>query len=113
MPDPVAENTNCTSKRQSFYLFDDDQSADLESLRMAIQGLSAFAELVEEVELENAKNHHQPVITLPYMRHLHFSALLDQLGKRLGDIIGPGSVGSAWLGPEQVWPAERPQTTPV
>ena len=83
--------------RQSFYLFDDAQSAALEEHRLALHCLADLAggDLNggpdEEVTLKRAQ----------------LGALFGVLEAHLGRTMGPEAVGHAWLDPRIVVSAAR------
>lgn len=69
--------------RQCFYLIDENQSAELEGFRFAMQGIAGIA-----WDCVNGEAGH----TMLDRRYL--GSLFDQFEKRLGDIIGR---------PESIW----------
>lgn len=89
-PQPgVAGQTEAAPARQCFYLIDDSQSADLESFRMALRAISDLSYNASEGEKGD-------VVT----ERMHLHALFEQLERRLGYIIAPGSnIRAAWLDP--------------
>lgn len=73
-----------TSGKQVFYLVDEEQSANLEDFRLAMRGLSAIA--CDEMD--------KGEVLVPRQE---LAALIGQLEKRLGNILGDYTFRSTWL----------------
>lgn len=77
---------------QGYYLFNDEQSMEIEKLRMAMRGV---AELIYDELRPEMENEPLPARPLVW-------AILDQFEKRMGEIIGPERVAYAWIDPAEV-----------
>lgn len=89
-----AETASATSQapRKAYYLFDDSQSAALETFRFALRGISDLAADNCEADREGEA----------MVKRTHIKALFDVLESHLGTIIGPEAVGHAYLDPRIV-----------
>lgn len=81
---PAAESETGTAGKQVFYLVDEDQSANLHQFRLAMQGLAALA--CDEMDKGEV-----------LMPRLALAALIDQLEKRLGNILGDYTSRTTWV----------------
>lgn len=80
---------------RGFYLFDDDQSAKLETHRMAMRGLADLAFNPTEATGDGQG-----------LDRAHLAALFEVLEQNLGNIIGPDKVGHHFL-PRSLHPGHR------